>query len=549
MNHSISRRRFLQLLGAGAAGVVMTPWVRRLFAAASDPLQALEPITYPFTFNVGDEADFVCRVPPPVKLSGTPDLEFTLEANTGQVNILSGQATNVFTYNGQFIQGQPGRQVTNIPGSFLGPIVQARTGDQVRVHFTNNLPQQTIVHWHGLHVPTVMDGHPQYGIPPGQTYTYDFEIINRAGLYWFHPHPHMLTASQVNMGLAGLFIVSDSEEDAAALPHGPYDIPLVVQDRTFDSSNQFVYSGVGLYGFIGTTILVNGQPDPEKTVLNQTYRVRLLNGSNSRIYKFAWADGTPLTVVATDGGLLATPIQRDYVTLAPAERAELLVDFSQWAPGTDVVLKSLPFSGATPPIGSLPNGAELTVMTFHVAAAQDTYLPLVPRQSPAPLPPITPLSTFQRLNPAEAVNAGSPRTYTLYANGASWTINGHQFEMTGVATDEIFQINTQEILEFINVPPGGTGSNIEIAHPMHFHGAHFQVVGRTAPTDPTQYANWLTVKDGYTDEGWKDTVLLMPGERVQIQMLFQAYTGLYLYHCHNLEHEDMGMMRNYRVDA
>ncbi len=543
MSEKLNRRQFLQLVGAGTAGFFLAPWVRNRVAAATDA-----PAN-PFTFNPTDP--FVCTVPPPKKLSGTPDLEIALEAVTAQRAILSGQLTDVYMYTGQVLQGDPTR-VQNIPGSYLGPIIRARTGEHVRLHFSNNLPQQTIVHWHGVHVPDTEDGHPRFGIPPGANYTYDFVVINRAGMYWFHPHPHMLTGEQVNKGLAGLFLVSDAEEDAAALPSGAFELPLVVQDRSFDSNNQFIYSGVGLYGFIGNTILVNGQANASQLVFDRPYRLRLLNGSNSRIYKFGWADGTPLTIIATDGGLLGTPVQRDYVTLSPAERVDILVDFSQWPADSEVVLKSLPFTGATPPIGSLPNGAELTVMTFHVAAAENTYLPLIqrsPNTTPLTNPDLLALSDFQRLNPAEATNAGTPRPYVLYVNGANWTINGRQFEMTAVASDEIFQLNSQEILEFINIPPGGTGSNIEIAHPMHLHGPHFQVISRTPPADPTQYTHWLTVKDGYTDEGWKDTVLLMPGETVQIQINFHTYAGLFLYHCHNLEHEDMGMMRNYRVNA
>lgn len=551
MRSPINRRQFLQLMAAAASGAAITPWAHYLFAAA-DPDTLSTKAPFAWNFSATDPAEWVCQVPPRVKLSGTPDLELNLTAAPKQVAIFPGQMTNVFSYTGELVSGAAGR-VQNIPGSYLGPIIRARQGEHVRIHFTNNLPQQTIVHWHGLHVPTIMDGHPQYGIPSGSSYTYDFEILNRAGTHWFHPHPHMLTASQVNQGLAGLFLVSDDDEEMAELPSGAYDIPLVIQDRSFDANNQFIYTGVGLYGFIGNTILVNGQANVIQPVFDQTYRLRILNGCNSRILKLAWSDGTPLTVIATDGGLLANPIQRDYVTLSSAERVDILVDFSQWAPGTEPVLKSLPFTGATPASGSLPNGAEFAVMTFHIAAAQHTYLPLI-QQSGSQTTPSTPislstaLSRFQRLDPADALNAGTPRPYSLYANGADWTINGRLFEMTGVAADEIFQLNTQEQLEFINIPPGGPGSNVEIAHPMHLHGPHFQVISRTPPTDPTQYNNWLTVKDGYTDEGWKDTILLMPGERVVIQMHFHEFTGLYLYHCHNLEHEDMGMMRNYRID-
>ena len=159
----------------------------------------------------------------------------------------------------------------------------------------------------------------------------------------------------------------------------------------------------------------------------------------------------------------------------------------------------------------------------------------------------TPLSTIERYSLDDAINASSPRTFYLYRTFGTWTINGRTFELTAVANDENVQLNTLEVWEFISdVPNGAMGTN-NSAHPMHIHGPLFQVLERIPPTDATQRANWETVKDGYVDDGWKDTILLMPGERVRLLIKFHDYTGLYLYHCHLLEHEDRGMMRNYRV--
>ena len=156
------------------------------------------------------------------------------------------------------------------------------------------------------------------------------------------------------------------------------------------------------------------------------------------------------------------------------------------------------------------------------------------------------LSVLERYQPEDAVNAETPRSFNLYMQHMSWTINGRTFETEDVAPNEVVQLGTQEVWEFINSSIGGMGM-MQMAHPMHIHGLQFQVLSRQPPTQPVQRANWETVKDGYVDEGWKDTILLMPGERVQIQLAFNDYTGLFLYHCHNLEHEDMGMMRNYQV--
>jgi FtsP/CotA-like multicopper oxidase with cupredoxin domain len=228
-----------------------------------------------------------------------------------------------------------------------------RTGQKVRIRFTNQIADQTIVHWHGLHVPADMDGHPRFVIRRGQSYRYEFEVRNRAGTYWYHPHPHGITGPQVYGGLAGLFLVSDDEEQAAGLPAGEYDIPLVIQDRTFDGNNLLVYlSGhrmERMSGFLGDWIMVNGQPDFILPVANRAYRLRLLNGSNARIYRLAWQDGRPMTVIGTDGGLLEKPVQRRFVMLGPGERLELWADFSRQAPGAETALVSLPFDAG--PLG------------------------------------------------------------------------------------------------------------------------------------------------------------------------------------------------------
>jgi FtsP/CotA-like multicopper oxidase with cupredoxin domain len=325
---------------------------------------------------------------------GLPDLEIALRAVATEVSILPGMATRVWKYEGEVIQGNPD-SLQFLETSYLGPIFRVRTGQRLRIHFTNQLPEETIVHWHGLRLPEEMDGHPRYAIAPQQTYTYDFTVTDRAGTYWYHPHPHMLTGGQVYNGLAGLFIVEDEEQDALGLPTGVYDIPLVIQDRTFDVDGQLIYLSAGMMsramtqmmGFLGDMILINGQPDFGLSVEARAYRLRLLNGSNSRIYKLGWADGTPLTVIGTDGGLLEQPVQREYVVVSPGERVELWTDFSSYPVGTELRLKSLPFSGVE--MGgmmmgmmggmetSLPHGSEFTVLRVRVdrEASQNVALP------------------------------------------------------------------------------------------------------------------------------------------------------------------------------
>ena len=274
------------------------------------------------------------------------DLEMILKAEFDRVALFPGQMTKVLRYRAELIKGDVDT-VKLIEGSYLGPIINVRRGHRVRIHFQNGIHEKSIVHWHGLHVPEEMDGQPRYAVEPGGSYSYEFTVKNHAGTYWYHPHPHRLTGPQTYFGLAGLFIVSDDASDALELPTSVRDIPLVIQDRMFDSNNQLLYLTGGMMsrmtGFHGDRILVNGKYDHETVVSPNPYRLRLLNGSNARIYKLAWDDNTPLTIIGTDGGLLEKPLNRPYLMLSPGERVELWVDFSRLRKGSKRTLMGLPF--------------------------------------------------------------------------------------------------------------------------------------------------------------------------------------------------------------
>jgi FtsP/CotA-like multicopper oxidase with cupredoxin domain len=480
-----------------------------------------------------------------------PDVEIQLTATDTLASILPGQLTRVWKYDGDVLKGDSAALRT-IPNSYVGPIICAKRGQRLRIRLNNALREPTIIHWHGLHVPPEMDGHPRYAIQPGQSYVYDLEINNRAGTYWFHPHPHQRTGFQVYAGLAGLFLVSDAEEAAANLPSGEFDVPLVIQDRAFSAANQLVYVTnpmAQMSGVLGDRILVNGRPDFAMNVATTAYRFRVLNGSNSRVYKLAWEDATPLTVIATDGGLLEKPAQRDYVTLGSGERVELWADFSNRRLGSELKLKSLTFSGAESGMmggmmgmmgggmmsgsAALPHGAEFTILRATVNREVKNYAPLPER-----------LSAIPRNLLDDAINSQKPRAFGIAMQGMmAWTINGRVFEMDRVANNEIVKLNTLEAWEFINQANG----MIQMAHPIHIHGVQFQVLERQVA--PQFKAVWETVRSGYVDEGWKDTVLLWPSERVTLLVRFEDFPGLFMYHCHNLEHEDLGLMRNYMIQT
>ena len=511
------RRQFLKLAGYGTLGVLAGgTWPFIDLSAASQHAMADQNTASP------------------------PDLDLSLIARPAQVPIFPGEPTQVWRYQVIIHRGSQDR-VIQLPGSYLGPIIKAHRGEKVRIRFRNDTPERTIVHWHGLHVPAIMDGHPRHAVSPGESYLYEFEVKNRAGTYWYHPHPHGRTGPQVYRGLAGLFIVTDDEEKSIGLPSDEYDIPLVIQDRTFGRANQLIYSiGQGMEqmtGFLGDRIMVNGLPDVILPVSSNAYRLRLLNGSNSRIYRLAWHDDRPLTIIGTDGGLLEKPIQRRYAFLCPGERLEIWSDFSDEPIGFETAMVSLPFDGGTTGRGMmmgrammqrqhLSNGAGFTIFKIKVTRreSRDWVLPPV-------------LSDIGPFRQDAADNLSSPKQFFLTMNHMQWSINGRIFEMENVAEDEIVRLGSKEIWEFHNTG-GGMMHMMNMPHPIHLHGKQFRVVERRG-----------VAHQGYVDEGWKDTVLLMPGERIKILVAVDDYPGMFLYHCHNLEHEDMGMMRNYFVKA
>jgi FtsP/CotA-like multicopper oxidase with cupredoxin domain len=531
--NDVSRREFLKFAGVSTAGLLssgFSPFGRYLVRAMAATVPAqMEPFV--------------------------PDAEIALTAKEKWVQILPGAQTRVWGYEGELLGGS-GVTMQAIPGSYLGPILRVQTGTKLRIYFHNDLAEDSVIHPHGLRVPEDCDGQPMQAIGPGETKVYEFQVIDQAGPHWFHPHPHMRTAEQVLMGLAGLFHVWDVDEELAVpgASTGANDLPLVIQDRTFDSNNQFLYQPNQMWGFLGDRILVNGEPNPTLQLEPRAYRLRILNGSNARTYKLAWSNGMPVQVIGTDGGLLPAVETRSYVMLMPGERIDVWADFSSSA-RKQVILRSLAFDpmggmggtgggggggggmgGPGPGPGggggggggmgstTLPMGAAVDIMTFSIGRRASVKPAL------GPLPPISII-----YNAGNVPNFNTPRPFTLDVQQMVWTINGRVYEMMGVAEDEIVNVGETMAWEWVNNSP--------IPHPMHVHNVQFQVVGRTAPAT----SSYATVNQGFVDSGWKDTVLVWPGERVKIAMHFGPHAGMYMYHCHILEHEDMTMMRNYMI--
>jgi len=484
-----------------------------------------------------------------------PDMEVRLTSAPADIQLFTGAKTQVFTYHPALLKGDD-FSLQTLQNSYLGPIIKVKQGQKVRVYYKNQLSDVSIIHWHGLHLPQEMDGHPMYVIDNGEEYVYEFQVNNRPGTYWFHPHPHGITGPQVYGGLAGLFIVEDNER---GLPSGEQDVPLVIQDRTFNTDNQLVYLQnnrmAPMTGFLGNQILINGRPDNSMEVTRGTYRFRVLNGSNSRIYKLAWSDGEEVTVIGTDGGLLSRPIHKSYLMLAPGERAEIWRDFSEQNSGDEISLISLSFNSGTAMgmmggrgmgggmMGGMgqsasvtENGDPFTLVAFKLLDREGEKQPLPESFSPV-----------DTIDVDQAVNRDAPRQFNFHFQRMQWLINGQTFEMYEVADWEKVKLNTTEIWEFINGGSSGgmMGNMMSMPHPVHVHGLQFQILERDVSDVPRSV--WQTMGDGFVNEGWQDTFLLLPGMKVKVALRFKDHTGKFIYHCHNLEHEDMGMMRNYEV--
>lgn len=486
-----------------------------------------------------------------------PDVELELTAGVTEVSIRQGAKTSVFQYQGKLLKGPP-RSLKTLPG-YLGPILHFERGQKVRIFFYNKLSGPSVVHWHGLHVPQKMDGHPMYEIHKGERYVYEFEVKNPAGTNWYHSHTHEMTAPQVYQGLAGLITVTDKHEQKLDLPSGEYDLPLVIQDRRFTAGNQLQYlhgRHQRMMGFHGDTILINGQENSAIPVKTRAYRLRLLNGSNARIYKLGWEDGTPLTAIGTDGGLLEKPETLPYIMLAPAERVELWVDFSGRKPGTELTLQSLAYQGSMSRMGGrmggmgrmsggLAPGASFPIVKFQITE----------QVSDSPQLPNT-LVPMRRLTEKDIANTEKTVPIAIGMRHMSFQLNGRTFGMHKYMDIEKIPVNTIQKIRIFhdNQMMGGMGGGGmhggrmgmmgNIPHPIHLHGEQFQILSRKQTRSSDGYD---TVKNGFINSGWKDTVLVMPGEEIEILKPFHDFKGLFLYHCHNLEHEDMGMMRNFYV--
>jgi spore coat protein A len=441
------------------------------------------------------------RIPPvltPSSATATEDF-YVLSVGESEAEILPDKSTRILGFDGMT----------------PGPTIRARAGRQVSVSLLNELPQTTlgntpgevVIHLHGGHLPSSEDGFPTDIVQPGTSRTYTYPNTQLPATLWYHDHLMDFTGPHVWFGLAGLYLITDDHEESLGLPNGAYEIPLVIQDRNLDGDGDLVYTG-DLNGEVGNTLLVNGTMEPYLQVANRKYRFRVLNGSNARAYRIALSNGDPFHVLGMEGGLLPSPVTTTSITLAPAERVDIVIDFSSVPIGESLVLRNLLGSGET-----------VDILRFDVDRMEtdDSQLP-------------TMLRPIEQLAMSDAVQT---RSFTLSGGmmgmpgmmAGLWTINGNPFDPDRVDADP--KLGTVEIWEFRNMSM--------MDHPVHIHQTMFQILEINGIPPPATHA------------GWKDTVNVPAMGSARVIMEFPDYAGRYVFHCHVLEHEDHAMMARFDV--
>jgi FtsP/CotA-like multicopper oxidase with cupredoxin domain len=465
--------------------------------------------------GIGEPASFSTLLPIPKLIDGAK------QGNAVNLKVTSGRHA--------FIQGKPTRTY-GYSAPILGPVIRLRRGDEVKMTVENALDVVTTVHWHGLLVPGYNDGGPQQLIHPGESWRPVLKIDQAAATLWFHPHPHHDTARQIYMGLTGMIIVDDGSDVRLGLPRtfGVDDLPLILQDRSFDSDGSIEYDNKDLnqldviYGARGETIIVNGAIAPFAKVPPGWVRLRLLNAANAQNFELRFSDKRTFYVIASDGGFLSAPVSVTQLTISPAERFEVLVDF---ADGKAVALETGP-------------DEEMGVFGRVASDGSTDYVPVMRFEPTATTPMVRELPT-RLVEPAAVASASAVQRRQFVLNSglcasrpeagvhatmpALIGINGKPYDIGRI--DHVTKLETTEIWEVVS---------IGMAHPFHVHGALFRILSIEGAPPAAHLA------------GWKDTVLVE--DKAELLVAFNRPATKehpFMYHCHILEHEEAGLMGQY----
>jgi bilirubin oxidase len=501
----MDRRRFIVLstagsvavltgCGGGTGGMAM-PATGTAPPPAIPPVSSPPPATPVSPLTAGQPLADLARLS---NTSSTPGVfEATLVAQRATKSMLSGTTTEFWSYN------------NDVPG----PLIDVFEGDTVRIRLDNRLSQETTVHWHGLPVPPAQDGNPMDPIAPGASRTYEFTLpVGSAGTYWYHPHPHEMTAEQVFRGMAGLLIVRSRTDP---IPTAIEEKLLVISDLRLAADGTIPPNTPMDWqtGREGNYVLVNGQYQPVLTIKpGQSQRWRVLNATNARYLRLALT-GHTLTLIGTDGGLLGSPVPGlDEILLAPAERVEVIVT-ANLSSAASAVLRSLPYDrGGMGMMGSASTTIPLLTLNYTSAATAAIALP-------GALNSIADLgvpTTTKRLVFSSGMGMGG-----MGGGMMSFLIDGKSFDPSRV--DLTSRVNEIEQWTIEN--------RSSMDHPFHLHGTQFQVVSRSR--------GGVTVAEPFL--AWRDTVNVAALETVVFKVV-QRQLGRRMYHCHILEHESQGMM-------
>lgn len=417
-------------------------------------------------------------------------VEVTITASPSRLTLVPGRATDAFAYNGR------------VPG----PTLELWEGDHVIVHFRNDLPEATTIHWHGLHIPVTSDGSPYYPVQPGATFDYVFDIPGgSAGTYWYHPHPDHRTGYQIAKGLYGAVIIRSRHDP---LPKTLRENVLILADNRFAADGSIdLPSGETPQGNIdrengreGDFLFVNGLISPTLKIRSgEVQRWRIINASAARVYRLS-IPGQTFLHVGSDGGLFEKPIEASEILVAASERVELLVR-GTGAPASKTTLQNLPYDRYIPQTKPLNWGTTRDLLTLEYSSGK-------------PLPPIRLPSVLRAVLPLDTSKVTAVREISL----SQGMINGKVMDMNRVDIDA--PLGATEIWHVENL--------VGMDHPFHLHGFQFQVLERNGVAEPYR--------------SWKDTVNVPKHETVRFVVRYDDFPGKWMFHCHILDHEDHGMM-------
>jgi bilirubin oxidase len=414
--------------------------------------------------------------------------------------------------------------------TFWGPTLIMTKGDTVHMNVTNKLNDSTTIHWHGMHLPAVMDGGPHQVIPPNTNWQPYWKVTNSASTLWYHPHLHEMTEEHLGKGIGGFIIIRDAAETALALPrsYGVDDLPIVLTSRRYDASNQFVVANTAY----GDYMLTNGTPNAQVSLPKQYVRMRILNAETERGYDLGFSDNRTFYIIGNDGGLLSAPVAVTRVKLMVGERVEIMVNLGNDAVGSSLDLKAynsgqaFGFPGGEPnstgQFGSLLNNVDFSVL--HINVASPTANPIIA------LPSSLVFNVYWSASDATvtrniAITNGNPGPASVPFN----------FDNTSFAMNTInktVQLNTIEKWTVTN--------NQVFGHTFHIHDVQFKIVAR----------NGSAAAVGSHESGWKDVMYVPKGENVSFVAKFEDYADAihpFMYHCHFANHEDGGMMGQFVV--